>query len=182
MVIRGLISLITPRCDRSGAKNKNMANIIKDGVKLFMPDADDGHFEGDYLRYYDQMIRSEIFDRLRCGMYNKLDYQQCDRLDDVIKEAISPKSVVIEMTVYDTTSYLVDNANEIDVIMKRVDLCGRIYSERKKQGMSQARLSEKTGLPIKTISMLERGLWNPTADILIKIGDALGMDLRFEKL
>ena len=58
-------------------------------------------------------------------------------------------------------------------------ICTRIYSERTNKGLTQERLAELSGVPEKSISQIERGLWSPTIDVMIKLGTALGIELKY---
>lgn len=59
------------------------------------------------------------------------------------------------------------------------DLCREvrdmIVSERKRQKITQKRLSELTGISQANICNIENGTTKPTIDSLKRIGDALGM-------
>lgn len=52
-----------------------------------------------------------------------------------------------------------------------------LVAERKRQGISGNLLAEKTGLSQSLISTLETCPWNPTLDTLLRIGDALQVDV-----
>ena len=52
-----------------------------------------------------------------------------------------------------------------------------LIAERKRQGVSGNLLAEKSGLSQSLISTLETNQWNPTLDTLLRIGDALGIDV-----
>jgi len=54
-----------------------------------------------------------------------------------------------------------------------------IRKRRKELRISQTHLAEIAGLSINTISKIERGEANPTVDVLEKIADVLGLELRF---
>ena len=62
---------------------------------------------------------------------------------------------------------------------------GRIHSElisllrnrREKIGMSMTLLAEKSGLSLSMISFVERGLRMPTLETLLRIAEALDVDL-----
>jgi transcriptional regulator with XRE-family HTH domain len=58
---------------------------------------------------------------------------------------------------------------------------GDIYKLRRKElRITQPQLAEMAQVSINTIYKLERGTGNPTLDILIKIGDVLGLVLTLE--
>lgn len=52
-----------------------------------------------------------------------------------------------------------------------------LTAERKRQRISGNSLAEKSGLSQSLISSLETSPWNPTLDTLLRIADALGVDL-----
>ncbi len=53
----------------------------------------------------------------------------------------------------------------------------RIKELRKARGLSQEKLSERAEITPNYLSRLERGTENPTLDTLIKLGDALGVEM-----
>jgi transcriptional regulator with XRE-family HTH domain len=63
----------------------------------------------------------------------------------------------------------------------REDVCAEVVrlliEERKRLGMSGNSLAEKSGLSQSLISTLETNPWNPTLDTLLRIADALNVDL-----
>ena len=59
------------------------------------------------------------------------------------------------------------------------DLAMQITELRERHGLTQAQLTEQTGIDQGDISRIERGSANPTERTLTRIGDALGADLRF---
>lgn len=52
-----------------------------------------------------------------------------------------------------------------------------LRDERKRQGLSMDLLAEKAGLSQSMISLVERDLRNPTLDTLLRISQALKLDL-----
>ena len=52
-----------------------------------------------------------------------------------------------------------------------------IAEERVRQGLSMNRLAEMTGLSLSMVSYVERGMRNPTLDTLLRLTDALALDL-----
>jgi len=52
-----------------------------------------------------------------------------------------------------------------------------LIAERKRRGISGNLLAEKSGLSQSLISTLETNPWNPTLDTLLRIGQALEMDV-----
>jgi transcriptional regulator with XRE-family HTH domain len=58
---------------------------------------------------------------------------------------------------------------------------GKAIMERRKDlGITQSRLAELADININTLYKLEKGQANPTLDVLVKIADILGMELRLE--
>lgn len=55
-----------------------------------------------------------------------------------------------------------------------------IKSRRKELGITQPHLAELAQISINTLYKLERGQGNPSLDVLNKIGEVLGMELRLE--
>ena len=53
----------------------------------------------------------------------------------------------------------------------------QIASARNSAHLTQPQLAEQTGIQQADISRIERGLGNPTRDTLLKLADALGMQL-----
>lgn len=52
-----------------------------------------------------------------------------------------------------------------------------LREERTRAQMSMVRLAEKSGLSVAMISYVERGARNPTLDTLLRIANALDVDL-----
>ena len=58
---------------------------------------------------------------------------------------------------------------------------GKTFKERRKNlGITQPHLAELSGISANTIYMLERGRSNPTLEVLTKIADVLGMELKLQ--
>ena len=55
----------------------------------------------------------------------------------------------------------------------------RIREIRKKQGISQSKLAQLTGIPTSTLSEFENGLHDPNEDRLRKIAQALNVSLNY---
>ena len=55
-----------------------------------------------------------------------------------------------------------------------------ITDRRKSLGITQTQLANLADVNINTIMKLERGNANPTLQILVKIADILGMELKLE--
>ncbi len=52
-----------------------------------------------------------------------------------------------------------------------------LRSERIRRGFSMYRVAKSSGLSLQMISYVERGERNPTLDTLLRIANALGVDL-----
>lgn len=59
----------------------------------------------------------------------------------------------------------------------RYRLGGQISVLRKRRGLTQEQLAERTGIDQAEISRIERGAGNPTEDTLARIAQALGAEL-----
>ena len=53
----------------------------------------------------------------------------------------------------------------------------RLRARREELGWSQGQLFEKTGVTASYISHVERGLGNPSLDIMVQLCDALGVQI-----
>ena len=51
---------------------------------------------------------------------------------------------------------------------------------RKMQGITQAELARRTGIPRSNITRFERGNYNPSLELLVRIAAALGMSLQMQ--
>lgn len=84
-----------------------------------------------------------------------------------------------------------NNINELNKIVKEIreteisatreeinEIIYVITNERKKQKMSQSELAALTGLPQTTISRIETFVSIPTLPVLIKIMNALNLELK----
>ena len=61
-----------------------------------------------------------------------------------------------------------------------VNLGNKIKSRRKELKITQATLAEISGISLNTLSRIEVGKANPTIEILSKIADILGLELKLE--
>lgn len=64
---------------------------------------------------------------------------------------------------------------------KRLEFGQRIVELRDKAGISQEQLAERAGITSNNLSRIETGRYSPGIDILIRIGDAIGMKLTYTK-
>lgn len=58
---------------------------------------------------------------------------------------------------------------------------GKVIRERRLAlGTTQKQVSDLAGISVNTLYQLERGQSNPTIEVLVKIAEVLGMELRLE--
>jgi transcriptional regulator with XRE-family HTH domain len=58
---------------------------------------------------------------------------------------------------------------------------GRVIKERRKSlGITQPHLAELAGVNVNTLYKLERGISNPTIEVLVKIAEVLGLEVRLD--
>ena len=165
-----------------------MAINIKEGIKVFYMEPS-GDWIGCYLRHCDQTMLSGILTRLRFCEYETVLRPDWDALPEVMRNELSIFCDVYRMEFfrYDENSmevksrncFLLDPCKDLETILLRMKICTRIYSERTNKGLTQERLAELSGVPEKSISQIERGLWSPTIDVMIKLGTALGIELKY---
>ena len=58
----------------------------------------------------------------------------------------------------------------------------RIAELRKEKGLSQFKLAQLTGIDSSNIGKIELGKYNPSLEILSRIGDALGVEIDFRPI
>jgi transcriptional regulator with XRE-family HTH domain len=73
-----------------------------------------------------------------------------------------------------------DFKKEYDALQPERDLTIALVEARKKAGLTQLELSEKTGISQADISRLENGSRNPSIALLERIANALNATLRIE--
>lgn len=66
-----------------------------------------------------------------------------------------------------------------EVFERTYSLGMQVVELRERRGLTQEDLAKRTGIDQADISRIERGAANPTARTLLRIGDALGAELRF---
>ena len=71
-------------------------------------------------------------------------------------------------------------ANEYKNIQPDMDIIRALVSARTSQNLTQKQLSEKTGIDQSDISKLENGTRNPSINLLKRLADGFGMDLKIE--
>jgi transcriptional regulator with XRE-family HTH domain len=58
---------------------------------------------------------------------------------------------------------------------------GKVIRERRKSlGITQPHLAQLAGVNVNTLYKLEKGISNPTIEVLEKIAEVLGMEVRLE--
>jgi transcriptional regulator with XRE-family HTH domain len=66
-------------------------------------------------------------------------------------------------------------------IIMRLNALGKFIKERRKSlRITQPHLAELAGVSVNTLYKLERGQSNPTIEVLIKIAEVLGMEVKLE--
>ena len=71
---------------------------------------------------------------------------------------------------------------EYEDIQTEMDIIRAIVKARKEQQITQAELAARTGINQGDISRLERGTRNPSLNMLKKLANGLGMQLKIEFL
>lgn len=66
------------------------------------------------------------------------------------------------------------------IIMTNLEIGAQIKGRRKILRITQPDLAEMAGISINTLYKIERGQANPTVEILNKVADILGMELKLE--
>jgi transcriptional regulator with XRE-family HTH domain len=66
------------------------------------------------------------------------------------------------------------------IIMLFADLGCTIRTRRKQLRITQPHLAQLAGVSTNTLYKLERGLGNPSLEVLNKLAEVLGMELRLE--
>ena len=69
---------------------------------------------------------------------------------------------------------------EYEAIQPEMDIIRAMVRLRKEQHLTQADLSQRTGINQGDISRLERGTRNPSLNMLKKLADGLGMRLHID--
>ena len=59
----------------------------------------------------------------------------------------------------------------------RAEIIRLLQDERKRRKLSKYAVSQKTGVSESMLSLVERGLRNPTLELLLRIADGIGADL-----
>ncbi len=69
---------------------------------------------------------------------------------------------------------------EYKKISPELDIIKAMLDARKLQNLTQEELAKKTGIDQADISKLENGTRNPTINLLKRLAEGLGMDLKIE--
>ena len=69
---------------------------------------------------------------------------------------------------------------EYEAIQPELDVIRAIVDARTSQNLTQKELAERTGINQADISKLENGTRNPSVNLLKRLADGMGMDLRIE--
>jgi transcriptional regulator with XRE-family HTH domain len=59
----------------------------------------------------------------------------------------------------------------------RTEIVRLLREERERQGLSKYEISRRSGVSQSMLSLVERGLRNPTMELLLRIADGIGVDL-----
>ena len=69
---------------------------------------------------------------------------------------------------------------EYEAIQPEYDIIKAMISTRTTQGLTQAELAEKTGIRLTDIKKLENGTRNPSINLLKRLAEGMGMNLKIE--
>ena len=59
----------------------------------------------------------------------------------------------------------------------RAEIVHLLREERKRQKLSKYAVSQRSGVSQSMLSLVERGLRNPTLELMLRVADAIGVDL-----
>lgn len=65
-------------------------------------------------------------------------------------------------------------------MMNIEELGSHLRARRKELGVDQLTLSELSGVSVHTLSNIESGKGNPTFDVLVRVLDVLGLELKLD--
>lgn len=63
-------------------------------------------------------------------------------------------------------------------LMQHLSLLEQLKNRREVLGVTQVKLSELSGIALRTINLIESGNHNPSIDTIIKLAGVLGMELK----
>lgn len=69
---------------------------------------------------------------------------------------------------------------EYDALQPEMDIIRAMIDARTSQNLTQKELASRTGINQADISKLERGIRNPSINLLRRLADGMGMTLRIE--
>ena len=69
---------------------------------------------------------------------------------------------------------------EYEAIQPEYDIIKAMINTRATQNLTQAELAEKTGISLADIKMLENGTRNPSLNLLKKLAEGMGMNLKIQ--
>ena len=98
-------------------------------------------------------------------------------------EKIIGKGVVVMRTFDDyLTEQMQDEAfrKEYEAMQPEFDVIRAMIDARISQGLTQKQLAERTGVHQADISKLESGMRNPTLNMLKRLAEGMGMNLKIE--
>ena len=72
-----------------------------------------------------------------------------------------------------------NNKKDVEAIQieKRKELIEQLIRYRKSKKITQADISESTGIQRPNISRLESGKYNPTLDMIVRVADSIGLEV-----
>ena len=59
----------------------------------------------------------------------------------------------------------------------RTEIVRLLREERERRGLSKYEISQRSGVSQSMLSLVERGLRNPTMELMLRIADGIGIDL-----
>ncbi len=80
----------------------------------------------------------------------------------------------------DDNEYVLINGIEGKQLRVRKEMIDRLVTCRKALGMTQKDLADKMGVSRPNISRFESEDYNPTIDMIVKVADSMGYDVKIE--
>ena len=129
------------------------------------------------MRDFYKEIKDEDFKSLTFGIFNRIDDDSFPLyLRNQYKEVYSIDD--FEYLKFELDDKEKKSLKKNDSIQDQIDdIILELIKERKKQNLSQTKLSQMTGIPQATISRLESFATVPTLYIVIKLSNALNLTL-----
>ncbi len=69
---------------------------------------------------------------------------------------------------------------EVEQKSVRQSVAEQYVRSRKMQGLTQAKLAKRAGVPRSNITRFESGNYNPSLEMMVRIAEALGMTLQVQ--